>query len=202
MPPILTSSVQTNVQKYEQSMYYTHLIRMDSGNIGSPVVTADQNLFTGNKTDDGWTNLKSSSKIPGRRHFAIEAFSCFLYFNAGSARKLYMEVSSELYFRLDCLGVIHWQAWAMDIPAGSGINASSTFSGDTGSLIATNGMPTPQAIQPIRPAIVLDSGQEFFVNAKFYDIGSKTSIVSTLQATGSDRVVQIRFHGHEVSQAG
>ncbi len=133
------------------------------------------------------TNLQVPGQLASDQTYVILALRCWMYFDGGSHRDLYMQTVSQLYFTLTLGDKPQFVAPAWYFPAGGGV-----YGVDTTTSVLNNGYPSQQAILKLARPIIIPVRQNISVNAEFFAVGS-TNVLDIINNAGTDDQMVIMF---------
>lgn len=164
----------THREQIHQPIYDTLVRSTDS-----PATTIQSSTMMFGNANVGnlsMTNMQSAGMLSADQTFVAMALRAYLFFDGLNARRLYQEVSSQLFFTLILGEKPMFTAPCWYHPAGGGIHGS-----DAATAVFNHGTPSQEAILKLARPIVIPARQNIQVNAQFFPVGT-TNILTLLNA--------------------
>lgn len=158
--------------------YWDTILREDTNAFAGTAIVAQTRLFNGtNLGQQQWTNMPAASQFPSDNTYIVLAMRLWLYFEGTNALLMYTRTQMELYLTLNIGDKPQFSAPGWFFPAGGGISGW-----DSATPIATNGVPSQEAILKLAKPIPIPARQHFTVVADFHDLGSSSVRTQYLNA--------------------
>jgi len=169
------------VRERRHQPYWDTLCRVAANTAADPVLTSRTRLFNGTNLGlQYWTNMVTAGVLPSDNTYIILAIRCYFHFEGDAALTMIKRCENQLYLTLYVGDKPQFAAPSWYFPQGGGI-----WGHDSSTPLATNGLPTTEAILKLAKPIPVPARQHFYVEAALEPMGANDVMTNYLKSSTS-----------------